>query len=147
MIVKITLSEGRQYSVESVGIIGNEKYETEELLELIQLKEEEIFSKKIVSNDVQSITEFYSDRGYAMVSIDPQVQPVLGKDVVDVSYRILEGDIYHIGRVEIAGNTKTKDKVIRREIRLDEGELFNGSKLKRSYQRLFEQKTSAISVL
>jgi len=136
MDVTIHISEGRQYMVDSVSIEGNSAFSTRELEDLIHLKAGEVFSKKTVGADVRALTDFYSDRGYAMVSIDPGVDPLPGKDAVKVTYRILEGDIFHVGRIEISGNSKTKDKVIRREMKLDEGDVFNRSLLKRSYQRL-----------
>jgi outer membrane protein insertion porin family len=136
IVVKIVVSEGRQYSVASVSLDGNKTFPTEDLMDLVKLEEGEIFSKKIVTGDVMALTDYYSNRGFALVSIDPKVVPVKNTDTVTVNYRILEGDIFHIGRIEISGNTKTKDNVIRREIRLDEGDKYDGSKLKRSYQRL-----------
>jgi outer membrane protein insertion porin family len=136
MVVKIAVSEGRQYSVSSVSLDGNKTFLTKDLMELVKLEEGEIFSKKIVTGDVRALTDFYSNRGYALVSIDPKVVPEKDSDAVSVKYRVIEGDIFHIGRIEISGNTKTKDKVVRREIRLDEGDKYDGSKLKRSYQRL-----------
>ncbi|GBD98360.1 outer membrane protein assembly factor BamA precursor [bacterium BMS3Abin07] len=136
MTIKINISEGHQYTVSSVSIEGNKAYKTDELRKLIKLKKGEVFSKKILSGDIKAINDFYSQKGYAMISIDPAVVPLKNSDKVKVIYHIMEGDLFHIGRIEISGNTKTEDKVIRREIRFDEGDLFNSALLKRSYQRL-----------
>jgi len=137
MDITITISEGKQYSVESISLADNKAYPTEELSEMIKLMPGEIFRRNILQEDIKTLTDFYSERGYALISIAPDVKPVPNKDAVDVVYRIIEGDIFHIGRIEIGGNIKTKDKVIRREIRLDEGDKYNSAKIKRSYQRLY----------
>lgn len=136
MNITIAISEGKQYSVASVGLVDNKAYSDKELMRLIKMRPGDIFRRNILSEDIRALSEFYSERGYALISIDPQVQPVRNEDKVDVIYRVIEGDIYHIGRIEIGGNIKTKDKVIRRELRLDEGDLYDSSKIKRSYQRL-----------
>ncbi|UCG78518.1 MAG: outer membrane protein assembly factor BamA [Nitrospirota bacterium] len=134
--VSLSVSEGRQFRVANVGIKGNDNFGEKDIRENVELEAGQVFSKKDLSADVESLNEFYTDRGYALVSIDPSVVPAKEGDVVDVTYNILEGSIYRVGRIEISGNTKTRDKVIRREMRLDEGDMFSGSKLKRSYQRL-----------
>ena len=77
-----------------------------------------------------------ADNGYALVSVNPDIVPNEDKKQVAVIYQIGEGDKYKIGKIEISGNTKTRDKVIRREVRVDEGDTFNNSALKRSYERL-----------
>lgn len=136
MTVRLHVSEGRQYSVSSVGFASNVAFGNDVLEQKIGLKAGEIFRRNVLNEDIRILTDFYSERGYALVSIDPDVVPEQGKDAVNVTYRVLEGDIYHIGRIEIGGNTKTRDKVIRREIRLDEGDKFNSAMIKRSYQRL-----------
>ncbi|MGW8272397.1 MAG: outer membrane protein assembly factor BamA, partial [Thermodesulfovibrionales bacterium] len=136
MTVRLHVSEGRQYSVASVGFASNKAYATDVLEKMIGLKVGEIFRRNVLNEDIRVLTDYYSERGYALVSIDPEIVPVQGKDEVNVTYNILEGDIYHIGRIEIGGNTKTRDKVIRREIRLNEGDKFNSALIKRSYQRL-----------
>ncbi|MGE5894701.1 MAG: outer membrane protein assembly factor BamA, partial [bacterium] len=136
MSITIHTSEGRQYRVSSVGVAENHSYSEAVLRQKINLKPGDIFRRNILNDDIRALTDYYSERGYALISIDPDVVPVQGEDAVKVVYRVLEGDIYHIGRIEISGNTKTKDKVIRREIRLDEGDRFNSALIKRSYQRL-----------
>ena len=69
------------------------------------------------------------------MSVSPDVVPDKADKQVKITFKLDEGDIYKIGRIDISGNIKTRDKVIRREIRLDEGDTFNSSLMKRSYER------------
>ncbi|MCI0468949.1 MAG: outer membrane protein assembly factor BamA, partial [Nitrospirae bacterium] len=136
MKILIAVSEGEQFKVSSVEITGNKVYSTNELTPLVKTMPNAVFNKELLKKDVAAISERYTNNGYALISVVPDLQPDETKKETKVFYRIDEGDLYKIGRVEISGNTKTKDKVIRREIRLDEGDVFNASLLKRSYERL-----------
>ncbi len=136
MNIVITVSEGEQFFVSSFEITGNKVVSTEDLRKLTKIAPKKPFSKEVLKTDVTAITNRYADYGYALVVISPDVVPDEDKKEVIVIYRISEGDKYSIGRIDISGNTKTRDKVIRREIRLDEGDVFNASSLKRSYERL-----------
>ncbi|HAK88285.1 MAG TPA: outer membrane protein assembly factor BamA [Nitrospiraceae bacterium] len=136
MNISINVSEGEQFKVSSVDIAGNKTFSEEELKKLVKLSPDKIFNKEILRKDVVEISDKYSNNGYALVSVFPDLAPDENKKEVKVVYRISEGDKYRIGRIDISGNTKTRDKVIRREIRLDEGDVFNASALKRSYERL-----------
>lgn len=137
MTIIIPISEGSQYKISSVKITGykDDKEETE-LKKLIKLRGGEIFSKSKMRKDVEAITSFYSDRGYALVSITPDVIPNEEKLTVDVIYDIKPGDKFTIGRINISGNVKTVDKVIRREVRVDEGDEYSASKIQKSKKRL-----------
>lgn len=136
MRITIQVSEGEQFRVSSVELAGNKAFSEEELRKLIKLSPKTIFNKEILRKDVAAITDQYSNNGYALVVITPDLIPNEETKETRVVYKIDEGDKYKIGKIEISGNTKTRDKVIRREIRLDEGDTFNASVLKRSYERL-----------
>lgn len=136
MRIALQVSEGEQFKVTAVDIAGNKAFTEAQLRELIKLSPNKVFNKATLTKDVTALTEKYSNNGYALVSISPDIIPDEDRREVKVVYRINEGDKYSIGKIEISGNTKTKDKVIRREIRLDEGDTFDASALKRSYERL-----------
>ncbi len=136
MDIIITVSEGEQFFVSSFEVTGNQIIPADELRKIIKLTPKKPFSKETMKKDVTAITDRYANNGYALVVISPDVIPDENKKEVKVIYRITEGDKYTIGRIDISGNTKTRDKVIRREIRLDEGDVFNAGALKRSYERL-----------
>ncbi|MFO0751898.1 MAG: outer membrane protein assembly factor BamA [Thermodesulfovibrionales bacterium] len=136
MKITIPVAEGDQYKVSGVEVAGNKAYSDKELRPLIKLAPNTVFNKDRLSKDVTALSDKYSNNGYALVSIYPDLVPDEDKRVTKVIYRINEGDRFTVGRIDITGNTRTRDKVIRREVRLDEGEIFNASALKRSYERL-----------
>ncbi|MBF0506639.1 MAG: outer membrane protein assembly factor BamA [Nitrospirae bacterium] len=136
MKIIIRVSEGDQFKVASVEITGNAIYKEGELRKLINLTPGKVFDKSVLTKDVTALSDKYSNTGYALVSVFPDLIPDEDKKTVKVNYKINEGDKYTVGKISISGNTKTRDKVIRREIRLDEGDTFDASALKRSYEVL-----------
>lgn len=137
MTLTIPISEGPKYKVSSVNITGyKDQKEEAELKKLIKLKPGEIFSKSTMRKDIESITSFYSDKGHALVSVSPDIMPNEEKLTANVIYNIQPGNKFTIGRINISGNTKTVDKVIRREVRVDEGEEYSASKIQKSKKRL-----------
>jgi outer membrane protein insertion porin family len=136
MTIKVSVSEGDQFKVASVDFSGNTVFDNETIRNKITLVPNALFRKNMLEKDMISITELYSNNGYALASVIPDLQPDEQNKTVRVSLGISEGEKYRMGRIEISGNTKTRDKVIRREVRVDEGETFNSSKLKRSYDRI-----------
>jgi len=136
MMITMRISEGEQYKISSIEFSGNKVFDDMAIQKRITLKPDTPFSREILRKDVFSISELYSENGYAITTITPDLIPDEGKKLVKVLLKIDEGDKYRIGRIEISGNTKTRDKVIRREVRLDEGDVFNSALLKRSYERI-----------
>lgn len=136
MIITIPVSEGVQFKISSVEFSGNKVFGDDEIKKRITLIPDTPFSKANLRRDILSISELYSENGYAIATITPDLIPDETARLVKVSLKIDEGDKYRIGKIEISGNTKTRDKVIRREVRLDEGDVFNSKLLKRSYERI-----------
>ena len=136
MIITIPVSEGPQFKVSSVKFSGNKVFDDNVIRGKITLEPDKPFSKQQLRKDILSIAELYSENGYAVASVTPDLIPDENKKLVEVFLKIDEGDKYRIGKIEISGNTKTRDKVIRREVRLDEGDTFNSKLLKRSYERI-----------
>lgn len=134
--MKYKVTEGQQYKLSSIGFSGNEKYSDEELRARLKSKPGEVLSKKLISADIETITLAYSDKGYAMVSVYPELNVDDSGLTSSITFRIRENGIFSIGRIDIRGNVNTRDKVIRREVRQIEGDTYNGTLLKRSYQRL-----------
>ncbi len=136
MIITIPVSESVQFKISSVEFSGNKVFGDDEIKKRITLIPDTPFSKANLRRDILSISELYSENGYAIATITPDLIPDETARLVKVSLKIDEGDKYRIGKIEISGNTKTRDKVIRREVRLDEGDVFNSKLLKRSYERI-----------
>jgi outer membrane protein insertion porin family len=136
LYIKISISENDQFKIGEVSLNGNTVFKSTELYEYIETTPGKIFNRSALRNDIDNILDLYMERGYARADIDPLIEINAKEKLVDVVFSITEGEIYRIGRIEISGNKKTRDKVIRREIRLDEGDIYNHKLLKRSRQRL-----------
>ncbi len=136
MAVTISISEGEAYSISSVEVTGNKTFDTEAIRKLITITPNTVFRKNLLEKNIQAISGLYTENGFAMVSIVPDLAPDEKNRTVKVILAINEGNKYRIGRIEVSGNLKTRDKVIRRELRFDEGEVFNSTKLRRSYERV-----------
>jgi len=136
LYIKISISEGDKYSVGKVEIEGNSIFTKDELYQHIETSTGETFNKTALRLDIDRVLDLYSERGYARADIDPVIQINNEEKLADITLSITRGEIFRIGRIDISGNTKTRDKVIRREIRLDEGDIFNSKLLRRSYQRI-----------
>lgn len=136
MIITIRVSEGDRFNLRSLDISGNTIFTEKEIRQELKSEPGEVFSKGRLQEDIATITDMYGEKGYAAANVVPDVVPNEAEKVVDVDLNIREGEIYSIGRVTISGNIKTRDRVIRREVRLNEGDTYNGKLIKRSYQRI-----------
>ncbi len=134
--ILIEVEEGSQYSTGTVDIQGDLIAEKETLLELNKLEQGKHFSRELLRESMLSMNDYYADRGYAYVNIVPVTDLDDEKKQISIKYNIEKGVEVYIGRIQIGGNTKTVDKVIRREITLAEGALFSSSALKESRRRI-----------
>jgi len=130
------VSEGEQYKVGMVGLTGDEIFDTAELRRKVGLRIGEIYSRETVRRDILALTNAYTDQGYAFADATPTVALDDKQRLVNVTYTVRPGSRVYIGRIDIRGNERTRDWVIRRELRIDEGELYRGQGLRRSRQRL-----------
>ena len=112
--------------------MGNQT--AENLSDLLTIKSGDIFNRQSIIDDIQKIIDIYSDQGYAFVDINPITKDVL--DTVNVIMSISLNKKVYINRITIAGNTRTQDEVIRREIGISEGGLYSRSALKNSIMKL-----------
>jgi outer membrane protein insertion porin family len=136
MNIALQVSEGDQYSISAVTLTGNKVYPESDLKALIASTPGKIFSKEVLKKDIAAMTERYTRNGYALANVFPEIIPDEATKQLALNYKVEEGAMYRIGRIDISGNTKTRDVVIRREVRLDEGDVFNSANLKRSYERI-----------
>lgn len=134
--ILIAISEGNQFSVKEIRVKGNKLLSTDEVIEAITLKQGEIFSRDKLRKDITTLTDLYSDRGHALVNISPIITPDTATNTLEITLDITEGAIVKVGRINISGNERTRDYVIRREVRLDEGDTFSTRLLRRSYERI-----------
>jgi len=133
--IDIQISEGIQYKLGKVsfeGELGNQT--AENLNDLLSIKSGDIFNRQSVVNDIQTISDIYSDQGYAFVDINPITQDFL--DTINVKINISLNKKVYINRITISGNTRTQDEVIRREIGISEGGLYSRTILRNSILKL-----------
>jgi len=136
LVVTIKVDEGDQYKVGTVGISGDQLPDMQPANARVSLKPGEVFRTSKLRDDITALTEVYGDQGYAFVNVTPDTAVNAADKIVDVNYKVSKGPQVYIDRVSISGNTKTRDKVIRRELQVQEQQLFSGSKLRRSQERL-----------
>jgi outer membrane protein insertion porin family len=136
IFITITVKEQDQYRVGRLQVAGDDLFSAPELKNLMKLQEGEIFDRSQLANDVLKLSDRYTERGYAFADVVPLTNIDPEKRLVNIDVRIDRGPQVRVGRVLIVGNEITRDKVIRREIRLSEGDLFDSTKLRRSRQRL-----------
>ena len=131
----LPISEGEKYTVAGVGFGKMSVFKPEELYPSLTLVGNAAYSSKKMRDDITTIRSFYGSRGYADALVTPDIRDA-GPNRVSITYRITEGSRFRVGRVNIVGNTKTKDKVIRREIPLKPGDQFNSVELDTTKSRL-----------
>lgn len=132
----ITIDEGTPYRVGRINIVGNLKFPRAQLRKQLTLKSGQLFKGSMLQRNVVALSDFYSNRGYAYVNVDPRTQLVPTVKRVNVTFVINPGHEVLIDRVNISGNTKTADKVIRREIQVQEQEPYNAEAIRDSKVRL-----------
>jgi outer membrane protein insertion porin family len=132
MYICFVLNEGAQYTVKDVRWENLNEQEAIVAQENQKLRSGQIFSREKLQQDILTMTEFFTDRGYAFAEITPLYYPDEAALTVDVVYKVNKGTKVRIGEIHIRGNTKTRDKVIRREMELVEGEWYSGSHLRDS---------------
>jgi outer membrane protein insertion porin family len=136
LYIKFSVSEGEQYSVGEVAFSGNTVFDSSKLYEQVETASGRIFNRTALRSDIDMVLDLYTEKGYATADMRPKIEVKREEKLVNINFFIVEGDIFRIGQIKISGNTKTRDKVIRREMRLDEGDIYNSQLLKRSYQRI-----------
>ncbi len=135
--VTFTVSEGERYTVGQVSIDSKlRNLKGEELTPLLQIAPGDTYDGDIVERTTQAIQDAVQNRGYAFVDVKPRIARDRAKKTVDLVFDVTEGPRVYVERIDIAGNTRTKDRVIRREFRLAEGDAFNAATVRRSRQRL-----------
>jgi outer membrane protein insertion porin family len=132
----IRVQEGLQYRIGELSIKGNRLLTEPEIRGLIKSRVGGIFSRETLQGDVAAVTDRYAERGYLFADMAPVTDIQRTETRVNISLEITEGRQGYVNRIEITGNVRTRDKVIRREIRLVEGDVFNSALLQQSRRNL-----------
>jgi outer membrane protein insertion porin family len=134
--ITIRVVEGPQYKVGKVDVTGVTLVPVGEVRRQIKLKSGDVFSRSKVREAMRGITDLYSTIGRASADVSPRTEQVPDPPRVDVVFEIAEGPEVYVERINVVGNVRSQDKILRREIPLAEGELFTLQKLQRARQRL-----------
>ena len=132
----IPVEEGPQFRINSLEVQGDNTIPHDEIKKRIITKKGAIYNVSQLRQDIVTVTDMYSSKGFAYADINPLTKIDDQIHTVDLSIDIDKGKKVYVGEINLLGNIQTKDNVIRREFRLKEGEVFDGSKLKRSKQRI-----------
>lgn len=133
--IVIPVEEGSQYRISSVTISGDELEDQKAYKELpkgLATKANKPFSREKLRDDIEKITKAYMNEGYAYTEVSPKVQKKPEANTAAIDLVVNRGKKYHIGEIKITGNTKTQDRVIRRQLALTEGDVFSAKKMERS---------------
>ena len=137
MFLIIRIDEGRKYVVGEIFIRGNNVFTADQVKKPLKLMiPGKVFSQESMQEDASGIQSLYFDRGYIFIQVDASTYLNPQTKKVDVTYALNEGMVGYVDKIKIKGNIKTKDKVVRRNLRIYPGERFDGEKLKRSKERL-----------
>jgi outer membrane protein insertion porin family len=135
-VITYAVMEGEPFTVAEVGFRGNTVFEEPELRQGLRIKEGEIFQRQKIRDEITRLTDVYGSKGYAFAEATPSVTPNMEDRTATIIFTIKEGEMMRIRQININGNDKTKDNVIRREVRVDEQDVIDTPALKRSFQRL-----------
>lgn len=132
LYITIPIEEGEPYKLGKVDFHGDLLLSKDEYFKHMSVRAGEMFNRSKLGKDIEALNDLFKDSGYAYVNIVPQTAIDAINRTVDVIFEVQKGSQVYFGRINIRGNTKTRDKVIRRECRIYEGELYNQTRLDRS---------------
>ena len=140
IFVTFRVEEGPRYKINDIGFKGDVIAPPEELMDVIKLDEhkedEEYYSTEVMREDIDKLTRYYNDKGFAYAEVTPNLDATDEGQMVNVDYEISKHQRVHIRRVLVVGNDKTRDNIILREMLLLDGDQFSGTKLEVSKERL-----------
>ena len=131
----VNITEGTQYRVNNIAVDGVNIVPPGEVSNLLKMNAGQLFTPKGMSEDIKAMRDFYGSRGYVDMTIAPEVLPA-GPGAVNLTYRLEEGVQSYINLVNVQGNTRTQDRVIRRELAVKPGEVYDTTLVDVSKKRL-----------
>jgi outer membrane protein insertion porin family len=136
--VTMTIDEGRKYHLNNISFTGVKFFRTPEALmtPLFQMSKGDVFSTGKLKKGIENMRKLYGDFGFINFVVEPSFDPLPNSDQIDLSLSIDEGKQFFVRRIDFSGNTTTRDKVIRREMLIDEGQIFNNRMWELSILRL-----------
>jgi outer membrane protein insertion porin family len=135
--ITLTVDEGEPYDVGELKISGKLLGENQEqLLRLVSIRPGDRFSRSQLQRDMTVLSDVYKDKGYAYANVSPLTSVEADKRIVNLEFEVEPGQPVTIEKVEISGNNKTRDRVIRRELRINEGDLYSSTAVRISKARV-----------
>ena len=125
--VTLTVEEGKLFKLNKINFVGVNLFRTPDSLmrPLFQMQEGDVFSTAKLRKGMENLRKLYGEFGYIDMVPEPEPQPIPGTDKIDLTFNVDEGKQFFVRRIDFSGNTTTRDKVIRRELLIDEGDIFN----------------------
>lgn len=134
--ITINIEEGEQFEVGEIEFSGDILFSRDELLEVMKLDENKIFAYDVLQRDLADLQAKYGDLGYAFTNVNPQWKIKEKERKVDVVFDFDKGTKVYFGRIQVIGNSKTRDKVLRREMKIREGELYHETRKRLSLENI-----------
>jgi outer membrane protein insertion porin family len=149
-IITFKISEGDPFTVNELSFDGDLIVPVEELQEILRLKSGEVFRGSLLARDITGLTTFYGNQGYAFANAEPAFALNREALTVDIRYSLEKGPEVYVREINIVGNNRTRDKVIRREIPIQEDRLYNASEVQAVRPRVrrlgfFEENVEVVS--
>ncbi|MBW1971820.1 MAG: outer membrane protein assembly factor BamA [Deltaproteobacteria bacterium] len=140
IFIKIPIEEGDRYKVGNVKLTGDVLTTRKDLYKKVKIKKGKIFNNSVLQADIARLTDLFADQGYAYADVVPDIKIDDKRKIVDITIDIKKGRKVYYERITITGNKTTRDKVIRRELDIAEGDLYNATAMKRSRRDLINTK-------
>ncbi|MEQ1876311.1 MAG: outer membrane protein assembly factor BamA, partial [Bdellovibrionia bacterium] len=134
--ITVRVEEGDQFAVGNVDFAGDLLFSKDELFEGTEIQHSNIFVYETLQKDLRTVQAKYGDLGYAFANIIPRTQIREKDKKVDITFEIDKGQKVYFGEINVTGNSKTRDKVVRRELRIKEGELYNETRKRESLENV-----------
>ena len=134
--IEVEIVEGPQYHIGDIDFKGDVLTTKEALFKALKIKRGDIYRNSVIRREINGLTEKFADQGYAYVEINPETSIDNKNLLVHLTFEIEKKKRVFYEKIQIVGNTKTRDKVIRRELRVAEGELYSAGKMNKSRDRL-----------
>ncbi|MFQ5950039.1 MAG: outer membrane protein assembly factor BamA, partial [Nitrospiria bacterium] len=134
--ITVPVVEGEQFKIGNIRYEGHTIFDVAELIDRTTSEKGGIFNRRRIREDIMRMVDLYGEKGYIYANVVPQLVPRPEKNIVDITFHVTEEEQARVREIRISGNNKTRDKVIRREIRVNEQALVNTKSLRRSFQRL-----------
>lgn len=134
--ITIRIEEGEQFDVGDIDFAGDLLFPRDELASQIEINKRKIFSYEVLQKDLSELQAKYGDLGYAYANVIPRTRVNDKERKVDVTFEFDKGSKVYLGQFNVVGNSKTRDKVVRRELKVKEGELYNETRKRKSLENI-----------